>query len=184
MNKQTVIQRVIDLTGQINNNYPTELNSLYDRILNKILVMYDWNFTINKADLVVVSSDNSYHPEYQYQFSLPADFGRLKDIFCDNTKMNEIDFEIMNGFMLINEPTVKLFYYKNNITLDYFDSIFGEFLAVEIAISYCEKIGRTQDLQKLLTFRQEALQMAKDLQAKNNKFKFFNLYRLDRARHR
>jgi hypothetical protein len=184
MTKSEILARVGDLTGQITNNYPTELDNIYGRILNKLIMQYNWNFNIDKAVLVVVTSDNSYHPDYQYQFTLPTNFGRLKDIFCNNTLMNEIDFEIMNGFMLINEPVVKIFYYKNSITMTTFDSIFGELLAVEIAITYCEKIGRIQDLEKLLSFKQEALQLSKDLQAKNNKFKYFNLYRLDRARYR
>lgn len=183
MNKTDIITKAIHYVGDTVNSQPTLIDSIYTSNLNNLLLNYDWSFNIAINNLTIVSEDGSYYPAFKYQYNLPIDFGRLKEIYSDDIIINN-DFEIINQFLLINYKPIKLIYYKNSTSLTVFDDLFGDCLSLLIAIEYANLIGRIQDVPRLEQLHMIKMQSAKNLQMKNQLTKKLNLNNYIYARYR
>jgi hypothetical protein len=179
--KQQIITKALYYLGNKDNDNPLVTDTLYDQSLNQLLLQQKWIFNISASNLTIVTDDNSYLPNFKYQYNLPANFGVIDEIYWNNQSVI-FEYRIMNEFFLCNFEGIKLTYSKNSTTLTSFDDLFGDCLAVKIAYDYCVLIGRIQDIQRLDADYQRKYQLAITLNQKNQQNQQFNLTRYIDAR--
>lgn len=133
------------------------LNRWYEQSRKKVLREHPWNFALKRA---ILASD-SETPVFGYskQFSVPADFIRLADVFNDeNTSIAKGLYVVENRKILVNADgtSLRIRYVYDYTDVATMDALFVDVVALEIALSVAYKftdnnsnVQRIAELQKM-----------------------------------
>lgn len=106
----------------------------YERIRDREMRKNRWNFSIKRATLAPDETAPVY--EYDYAFSVPADFMRLVQVF--ETRKG---YKLEGGKILTNVgDEINIRYVKKVTVVNEMDAIFRDALASALAVELCERL--------------------------------------------
>lgn len=159
------------------NDRATTMNEIYDWALDLLLRKHIWNFAVKRVELARdVATPAS---GFTYQYTLPSDY--LRDgTMSDSTAI----YKIEKGKLLTDETTVKLKYIARITDPGLFDPMFGECLALLIAIKTCMPLTKDANLKNQLTAEyRRSLAEAKRVDSYEGTAEFLNVYGYDESKY-
>lgn len=138
----------------------------YDLCRRKVLRSHSWNFAIKRAVLAADSSDPVFG--YTYQFTLPADFVRLLHVCGTEDQIVSPElYQVEGGKILISDTysdagTLNIKYIYDIKTVSYFDPLFINLLAHELAMVIAYKVTDSNtNVQRVEQLRRDASALAR-----------------------
>lgn len=127
------------------------INTIYEGVLNFELSIYAWAFALKRAS---INADNDAPAfEYNFQYSLPADFLRLESIYNVPENMRDA-YSIENGKILTNiSGPLQIVYLSSTLNQSAWPPYFIEAVACRLAYEICERLK--QDPSRKNTLMQE-----------------------------
>ncbi len=114
------------------------LNDQWKHALHFLLEEHRWNFAGKRATLSRLGTDPEFG--YDYQYRLPADLIRLKEVNGEDIESSLRQFEIEGTSLLTDETTVEITYIYEVIDTNLFSPSFADALATKLAALTCARI--------------------------------------------
>lgn len=137
------------------------MRGAYDSILLACLRENVWKFAIKRASLAADAAVPIFG-KARY-FPLPGDFIRLAPNEATYSSPTHRDWEI-EGNKIVTDDTAPLpiRYVSSSITESDMDTLFAEYLSIELAIACCEQITNSNTkIQNLFVLKKEIMSRAK-----------------------
>ena len=156
------------LTNQSTANEGIKANRHYEQTKKSLLIELEPIFALARdeldiygigepmyweGDLMTWESEDMYYGviyydddfEWDYIFSLPSDYLRLKSIFEFDGSYNAVSdrFAIEGGYVYTNEDSVSLRYIKDVTDTSDFDSIFTDIFIMSLALKFLNPLAGT-----------------------------------------
>jgi hypothetical protein len=107
---------------------------LYEHTRDSLLRQHFWNFAIKRVSLAADAVTPAF--EYANQYTLPADFIRVKKIYN-----SDLPYTIEGGSLLIDQSTELQLIYVSRVTdVTQFDTLFTQVLILMLAILAAARI--------------------------------------------
>ena len=116
--------------------------NFYDLVKLNLLRSHNWNFAIKRATVTGITNSTF---EFKYKIQKPTDYLRIVS-FYDYTG----EFKEEEGYILLNQQTVKLKYVNKNVTEANFDSSFSVCLGSKLAETICYQITQSATLLQMI----------------------------------
>ena len=124
------------------------MNDQYDHALALVLEEHRWNFAGKRVTLTKLSEDPPFGWSYQYQ--LPSDIIRLKDVNGEDVEASSKLFAIEGTALLTNDDEVTITYVAKVTDTNLFSPSFTEALTFKLASITCGRLTGDADLAIML----------------------------------
>jgi len=124
------------------------MNDQYDHALELLLEEHRWNFASTRVTLTQLSDAPPFGWDYQYQ--LPADLIRLKDVNGEDVEASSKLFSLEGNALLTNDDTVTITYVAKITDVNLFSPSFVECLALKLASITCGRLTGDTELAIML----------------------------------
>jgi len=112
----------------------------FEQTRDALLRSYWWGFATARVDLSAHVDTPAF--EWDYQYSLPDDFLRMKAIYEDGiTNINYRNYAIEGDLLLTNESSMSIKYIKRVTDPTKFDELFTETLILKLALKLIALAG-------------------------------------------
>ncbi len=136
-------------------------NTHYTQTRDALLRSFEWSFA--KARAALVADTNTPDFEWDYQFNLPADYLRQREVYGVGGLFLTTDRWVIEGNKLLtNDSTADLKYIKKVTDPDDFDPLFTEVLILQLVRKFLSALAGTETS----AFRKELLVELKAVMSK------------------
>jgi hypothetical protein len=142
-------------------------NLVFDRVRDEVLRAHEWNFAIERQELVALS-EGPITEDWQYQYQLPVDPPCLKVLNMPDART--ATWRIEGDKLLTNESPVIIRYIKQVTDPRFYDSLFIKAFAYRLAADIAPTL--IKDVQKKTLMEQlyiDALKEAKLIDVEEGK---------------
>ena len=124
------------------------MNDQYDHALELVLEEHRWNFAGKRVALTRLSDAPPFGWKYQYQ--LPSDIVRLKDVNGEDVEASSRMFAIEGSALLTNDESVTITYIAKITDTNLFSPSFVEALCFKLASMTCARLTGDTELAIML----------------------------------
>lgn len=122
----------------------------YEQTRDALLRSHWWRFATERADLVDSGTTPDF--EWDYEFTLPTDFLRMKSLYEDRfSNENLRSYALEGSVLLTTEDEISIRYIKKVTDVTAFDPLFTEALVLQLALKMVGALaGGDANLQEVL----------------------------------
>lgn len=154
------------------------INQLYDICRVCLLEEYDWNFSVEIAELTANLVNEN--PQYTYAYAKPSNCIRMIKAYDSTSVIEEIGQNVYT-----NDDALTLYYVKDITDATLFNPLFAKVLMLDIAMLIETKVGNEQATlyKKFAAERERLLKVAKKIDSLKNNRQTTMLSNIDGSRY-